>query len=617
MSDRAIASLRLPLALLAAAIALLWLTGALDRLDDALGDTQLKQFAKSRAPPDDIVLVAIDQRSMEELNEEFGAWPWPRAIHGELIDGLAPFAPKALAFDVFFNEGDSFRPDSDAAFREIAKAHAARLFFPSLLEADGHHTRFTQLPKSFAAMRGPTGSDQSSATLMLPLVLDMANWRGGLVNFDQDADGVGRHARLWQEIQGWRLPGFAATIAQAAGARLPAQSRIRLNWYGRPPTTLAYSDLIRDLGQRNPRLAPSLAGKIVLVGAASSGLGDLRPTPLRTQTPGMELLSTAIGNLQDGDWLRDLPTRWTLGIPLLLLTALAFRQQRGAVVVGLALAVASLALIGASQALLGWHYYAPVGAALAMVWLGYAVLTVQAQWQEHREREATVAMFRRFLDPRVVDELVARQELSLDKKPVAREITILFSDIRGFTSLSETRTPEAVVELLNNYFTRQTDVVFQHGGTLDKFIGDAIMAFWNAPTDLPDHARRAVSAALAMAEELDRFRQELLAIEPDLGDFDIGIGIHSGPAVVGFLGSNTRLDYTAIGDAVNLASRIESTTKGVARVLVSDSTRLACGQDSGFDFVPRGEFHVKGREQPVALFEPHYTPGDSPGPTHT
>jgi adenylate cyclase len=203
----------------------------------------------------------------------------------------------------------------------------------------------------------------------------------------------------------------------------------------------------------------------------------------------------------------------------------------------------------------------------------------------------------------VVSGLVETGELSREQKPQAREITILFSDIRGFTTLSETRSPEAVVALLNRYFSRQVDVVFRHGGTLDKFIGDAIMAFWNAPGDVPDHADRAVATALEMCRQLDEFRAELLEAEPELGDFDVGIGLHTGPAVVGFLGSDTRMEYTAIGDTVNLGSRIEGTTKGVARVLVSESTRAAC--DPGrFRFEHRGQFHVKGREKPVDLYEP-------------
>ena len=176
--------------------------------------------------------------------------------------------------------------------------------------------------------------------------------------------------------------------------------------------------------------------------------------------------------------------------------------------------------------------------------------------------------------------------------------------IRGFTTLSETRSPEQVVDLLNRYFTRQVEVIYRHGGTLDKFIGDAVMAFWNAPTESPDHARRAVHAALDMLVALDDFKRELAERGEGLGEFDIGIGLHTGPAVVGFLGSDSRMEYTAIGDTVNLGSRIEGTTKGVARVLVSGATKSACGANSRFKFIHRGQFKVKGREEPVELYEP-------------
>src|SRR5690606_38888236 len=303
------------------------------------------------------------------------------------------------------------------------------------------------------------------------------------------------------------------------------------------PRTISYADLLNDLGADEPEIAPSLRDSIILVGATASGLHDMRPTPLGQLTPGVHVLTTAIANLRAGDWLRDLPVRWPLLLVLVLGLALAFHRRWSPVRSGLLLALASLVALAGSQLALGELLYAPVGAALGLAWLGFGLLTIEAQWLERREREATVGLFGRFLDPRVVDSLVRSGELDRERKPETREITVLFSDIRGFTTLSETRSPEAVVQLLNRYFSRQVEVVFQHGGTLDKFIGDAIMAFWNAPTEVPGHARQAVAAALEMTRVLDEFRQELQSLDPDLGEFDIGIGLHTGPAVVGFLGS--------------------------------------------------------------------------------
>jgi adenylate cyclase len=595
--------IRLPLLVVLA----LWGVGALDRVDDALGDALLRRHAASRPAPPGVVVVGIDQKSLEALADDAGQWPWPRAMHAELIDLMAPWKPKAVAFDIMFNEVDRFRPDSDQALRDVAAAQP-NLFFASARLGDGDRVKLSLLPPSFGATRGPGADPDAAATLLVPIVLGEENWRGGLITFEADRDGLGRHNRLWTDIDGWRLPHMAANVAAFAGAELPAQPRVRLHWYGRPPRTIGFAELLEDLYSAEPTLGPSLAGSIVLVGVIAPGLHDLRPTPIGSQTLGVEILTTTIANLRAGDWLRDVPVRWPLAVALVAALAIAFaRRRRSPVLAGLGLGVATVLAVGASLFALGENLYAPVGAALLLGWLGFGVFTIQSQWLERREREATIGIFGRFLDPRVVSGLVETGELSREQKPQAKEITILFSDIRGFTTLSETRTPEAVVALLNDYFTRQVDVVFRHGGTLDKFIGDAIMAFWNAPGDLPDHADRAVAAALDMCAQLDAFRAELLKTEPDLGDFDVGIGLHTGPAVVGFLGSDTRMEYTAIGDTVNLGSRIEGTTKGVARVLVSETTRTAC-DPARFRFEHRGQFHVKGREKPVDLYEPFAAP---------
>ncbi|HEU0152518.1 MAG TPA: adenylate/guanylate cyclase domain-containing protein [Arenimonas sp.] len=604
MSPAKSAPLRLPLLALVLVAAGLWLAGSLDRVDNALGDEMLRWHAQSRTPPADIVLVAIDQHSLEGMNDLAGPWPWPRAVHGELIEGLARWRPKAVAFDVMFNEVDVFQPENDEVLRDIARRQD-NLFFPTQRMPDGNPYPMQDLPPSLGAVRTDPKATGPGPVLVLPFVLDPKNWQGGLVNFETDADGRGRHYRLFDETGGWRIPYLGASIARFAGATLPPDERIRLNWFGRPPRTISYSDLFEDLGSREPKIGPTLDGSLVLIGATATGLNDMRPTPLAAETEGVFVPMTAIANLRAGDWLRDVASRWPLAALLSALIVLGFRRRLSPLAMGLGLGAATLAAAAGSYALLGVERYAPVGAALLLGWIAYGLFTIQAQWLERREREATVGLFGRFLDPRVVAGLVETGELARDQKPVAREISILFSDIRGFTTLSETRTPEQVVHLLNRYFSRQVDVIFRHGGTLDKFIGDAVMAFWNAPTDTPGHARRAVAAAIDMTRALDDFKRELAAGGEGLGDFDIGIGLHTGPAVVGFLGSDSRMEYTAIGDTVNLASRIEGATKGVARVLVSEATRDACGGDGdGFRFVHRGQFHVKGREQPVELYEP-------------
>src|SRR6218665_2472436 len=345
MQKRKIKPLLIPLAVLAALTALLQLVGALDRLDNRLGDFLLAHESASRTPPADIVIVAIDQKSLEDekLAEAAGSWPWPRAVHGELIDGLQAFEPRAIAFDIFFNEADRFRPESDAVLHETAQQYD-NLFFPSLLLGDGKGAPLAALPESFGATRGPNAKPEASAPLMMPLVLGMKNWQGGLANFEEEkgSDRVGRFGRVQKNIEGWQLPSLAASIARHAGSVLPEQRRIRLHWYGKPPRIISYSDLFHDIGRENPQIAPTLKDAIVVVGPTAPGLNDFRPTPVNALMPGTEIITTAIANLRTQDWLRDAPARWPLSLIVIAALAAAFWRRLNPATIGIALAATSI-----------------------------------------------------------------------------------------------------------------------------------------------------------------------------------------------------------------------------------------------------------------------------------
>ena len=595
----------LALAVLAALALELFLLEWMKPLENRLLDTFVRTQAAALAPDPDIVLVDIDEKSLARMESEAGRWPWPRVVYADLLEGLAVQKPRAIVFDMMFVEKDFFRPEDDAAFAESAARHPNTYFaFLRLPESsDSKGIRIGDFADEFGLVATRHADPEAKIALVPPLVLtNETHRRAGLITFKEDADGVGRRYLLRETLAGWQIPSLPARVAGDLGFPAPDQDTLVLAWRGAANgfPRVSFADLYEEFGRSaKTRPANEFSGKIVVVGTAATGLQDLRVTPMGTLHPGAEILGTAIENLKNGRQMRYAPGWWAaaLGVVLLLLLYLAFQRGLDMRATGAALSLVTALLILAQWALVGRLFLWPLLTPLAAAWTFYAAAGLAEYLRARQERQAAMVQFSRFTNPHVARQLVEQGGIETGR----REVTLLFSDIRGFTTLSESRSPEEVIALLNRYFTLQVDVVFNHGGSLDKFIGDCIMAMWGAPLDQPDHARRAVACALDMADTLQTFKRELGA---EQSDFDVGIGLHSGPAVVGLMGSQKRrLEYTAIGDTVNLASRIEGLTKDAKRrILVSRETMERCG--GAFEFLSCGTFAVKGRAQPVELFEP-------------
>jgi adenylate cyclase len=536
----------------------------------------------SRLP---IVIVSIDQDSFDELGL---SWPWPRTLHAELIQKLAVQQATLIALDILFAE-----PKADPA-EDHALAEAIQMAGNVVLAAE-----YTQVPGVF----GP----KLSMNLPIPLLRERALGYGP-VNVLSDQDGVIRSALLELPFQDRVYSAFAYQVYQriidrnklVADERLFSQPQVYyINYRGpaRSYPIVPYYRVLRD------ELEPSFfKDKIVLVGALAASLHDLYPTPFSANQPtaGAEIQANFIDTLAANDPIRPLPARshallFTLLAALTIGCAVSVKPLRAfGLIVGLCSLYAILTLVLFAR----YQWWIPVVPPLLAVLLSYGGITLDNYIREQRERLRLRTIFGRYVSPDVVHEILENRE-GLGLHGRRRHITVLFSDIRGFTSISEQIDPEQVVAFLSEYLAQATQIVFKHGGTVDKFIGDAIMALFGAPKSHGNDALRAVRAGLEMVALVASLGSQW---RPILGrPLQVGIGINSGEAVVGSIGSEMRSDFTAIGDAVNLASRLEGLTKefGIP-LIISEYTAAELGGQ--LPLKPLGRVRVTGREAPLVIY---------------
>jgi adenylate cyclase len=424
-------------------------------------------------------------------------------------------------------------------------------------------------------------------------------------------------AYLGSEVE----PVFDPDLGQITGARLrrpdgkllplqvplPVDDPFALINYPGPATrfsTMSLSDVVD--GTFDPA---AVRGKAVLVGVTLVGNFDQRVTPFNEFEPGLYVHAAFLSNILSQDFLtrpvlaRPLEMIFMLGAALLLarlLPRVRFTLKLGAValLVAVWLAVDQLTFTRGVQVATVLPLLSLVTSAFAVIFLGYFSADAE-KTRLHHEKARLRETFQHYLDASVMEQVLQNPE-KLKLGGERKELTVLFSDIRGFTTLSERMTPEQLVSFINEYLTPMTDVVFANGGTLDKYIGDAIMCFWGAPVDQPDHALRACSAALGFQEQLQELRRRWRAA--GLPEVDIGVGISSGLMNVGHMGTQTRFNYTVMGDAVNLASRLEGLNKAYdTRILISAETyALTRGQVSARRL---GVVRVKGKQAPTDVYE--------------
>ena len=630
-------------ALAAAAVLLLRRTPAMRAAELWAFDALTRTYADPALASKDIVVAAIDDQSLRELAPAVGRWPWPRAVHAEALDYLTKNSgAKLVLYDVQFAEPD-LNAGSDEDFA-ASLAENGNAVLPVALADGGRDDRVVvgaatgeaELRRFAVPVRAaPATHDFGLAITPLP---DLARAAAGIGSIAYNPDTLGRavygERLLWRHA-GRSYPSLSFQAARlldprryggavtASGAALRAGTatipldagQMLLRWrgpmfdgrkqtwpvYSYSRVVLSYEDVYHG---RPPAIPPDVfRGKVVVVAVTAAGIPDVRQTPMGAQ-PGAIIHLTALDNLLRGDFLHRAP-EW-MDVAMVIVAALA--AAAAATVIGSA--------VGGTVATLVILLLAAGGAALSFragVWLqaaapalagsmAYAGTMAANYVREGRDRKRVRGLMSRYVNPEIVRQL-ADESLDLKLGGQRVPLSILFSDIRGFTSLSEKLAAEEVVAMLNEYLGAMTEIVFQHGGTLDKFIGDAVMALWGAPLAVPDHARRAADCALAMTAELERLNARWSQTGTGAAGLRIGIGINTGEAVVGNIGSlKHKLEYTAIGDAVNLASRLEGLNKEMGTtIIVSEATRAALGE--GYDTAPLKEVNVKGKEQAVLVHE--------------
>ncbi|MEI8121020.1 MAG: adenylate/guanylate cyclase domain-containing protein [bacterium] len=612
---------------------ILWQVRALDRLEYRMWDFEVGKFAKPAPTTSQIRLIFLDQDSLDWGKKMGWEWPWPREVYAPVLDFCRRGGVRAIAFDVIFSE-PSERIDQDAALGEaIAKTPG---FVGTVFVGNntGSATNWPpMIPGSgirFKDRYPPQNNPFKMSRAMFPIPEVSTNSTIlGTVFGNPDSDGIYRRLRPFSLFDGQVVPSLglgtflAATTNRSVMLReswfginhrhirmqLDRNGEAILRYRGKSMThqTVNISGVIEsELLMREgkpPLIAPSsFKDAYVFLGFTAPGLKDLRPSPIDSTYTGVEVHATFLDNLLAGDFMRDAPPWFSILLAFLLACcgAVAIRLGRH-----IWQNILVFILLLPLPCLLGFLAYA-AGFWLHSIFLLTAVIPavigalILNYATEGKQKRFIKGAFKQYLSPLVIEELVQHPE-RLKLGGELRELSIFFSDVRGFTSISERLSPQDLTALLNDYLTAMTDIIYAHGGTVDKYEGDAIIAFWNAPLAQPDHALLAVHTALECQTKLDAMNPEFK--ERIGAELHQRIGLNSGPVVVGNMGSRQRFNYTFLGDAGNLAARLEGINKQFGTsLLISENTKNQLNADIAVREIARVQ--VVGRKEPVTVFEP-------------
>ena len=633
--------------------------GLITRLDNIIYDTRLVLTMPGGVDPR-VVILDIDERSLDK--NALGRWPWRRDKISALLKKLFDEYGIVIAgFDVVFAEPDEssglpvldklakgklkdvgefqsalkeLRPelDYDSIFANTLKGRPVVLAY--YLNSEENAVRSGAIPEPVL----PEGTFQGRK-------IRFTTWRGyggnlpefqanaanaGHFNPLVDADGVSRRVPMLAEYGGAYyealslamvrvLAGYPKVEPGFAPARFSSKSYSGLEWLKVGPVTIPVDDTVSALipyrGRRGSFKYISLAdvyfdkvpkdelrGKIALIGTSAPGLLDLRSTPVGAVFPGVEIHANMITAMLDNEFKEKPPYMLGAEVVLLLIAGITLSllvpllSPLKATLVSL---LATLLITGLNVIVWNKGLVLPLASGLLMIAALFALNMSWGYFVESRSKRQFTELFGQYVPPELVDEM-AKDPEKYTMEGKSEELTVLFSDIVGFTSISEGLAPKELSQFINDYLTAMSLVIRGNRGTLDKYIGDAIMAFWGAPVADPEHARQAVISAMAMQAELDNVRAQMRA--RGWPDIRIGVGVNTGQMRVGDMGSKLRKAYTVMGDAVNLSSRLEGLTRvyGVG-ILVGPNTRQLV-KDIVFREVDRVK--VKGKDEPVDIFEP-------------
>jgi len=618
-------------------------------LDNKLYDIILRRNNVSQTS-NMVKIIDIDEKSLEAL----GQWPWPRYRVALLLQKLRQAGARAVGMDILFAEPDNSSPlnlkknlkrdlDVDIGFSQLPKpledndtllADILRqgpfvigFYFsfgnmrPDTRELFLKPTPVSVLTQSPTVAQGATLLKAEGVISPLPL-LSKAAPANGFINTVKDRDGILRTTPILMEHDGqyyanlglstlWaglQQPSLVLKINQGGVESLrfgktiiplDRNGRFRFHFRGKQRTFKYYSAVDVLNGSIGP---DQLQGKILLVGTSAAGLEDLRTTPFDIYFPGVEAQATLIDNILTGDFIKA--PDWVPGLEFVatviagLLVVLLITVASTKVVLPAIVTVAILCWTGSEWTFANYHFFVSPLFPLTNLAMTFGILTFTRMYHTEQSRAQIRQAFSRYVAPSLVDE-IAKHPDRLNLEGEEKEVTVLFSDVRGFTSMSEKLSPTEVTTLLNQYLTPVTKIIRKSRGTLDKFIGDAVMAFWNAPLDVPEHKQQAVEAALEILHALPELNKQFKR-NFDL-EIAIGIGLHSGEVRVGNMGSEDLFDYTILGDNVNLTSRLEGLTKfyGV-EIIVSESLQQV--EIDNYQLQQLDTVRVKGKENPVTLF---------------